>query len=514
MKSYKLFLTLCVVRTFLLAEPTLALAHGEEGVSVEWTDNSISWNLLKSPNLEEWEYVDKASFYAGSGSAECAYEVPASAVAEQEFYRLRKHGEDRLFVIGDSISVWSNWPKNLAETTGLPTFSQAIGGTFSPSMVSRRDGVELAYPLIGSDTIAAGTVQLRLHRYVADLSDNAAFRSKWGEFAKAVSEPETIEVFQFGEFVGLAQKEWKVFSTDYANDPKTVSCVGHGLSDGDRVVFISDDSNYPDDITVLDSSATWRYSSPLLPSAVTERRVYYVANSTADSFEVKEFINDSATLDLGGDSTGANFVECGWTADIEYDGATWDVTWRVRTKYDDWIWLLEVSANDIPKTWTPAATVTIPNTEALLDQMLELEPRYILVCPPSGSNSDRGPGSYNWTNYYDVYMPLVLANHPDNHVDTMTVLGALRTQAELDLLDDPLVPELLWISGSPSDDTTWVASDSTYSGASQMWVGPGYVPLQFRASFSDGIHLGPAGNVALAAAVADVLAAKGWWTAP
>ena len=92
----------------------------------------------------------------------------------------------------------------------------------------------------------------------------------------------------------------------------------------------------------------------------------------------------------------------------------------------------------------------------------------------------------------------------------MAVLGVKRTQTELNFLTNPETPELLWISGDPLDENTWVASAEFFSEATQMWVGSGYVPLQFRSSFSDGIHLNALANQVLAETILALLNEKGW----
>jgi hypothetical protein len=349
---------------------------------------------------------------------------------------------------------------------------------------------------------------MRWSWHIADRTDNNKYKAQWAYFAKAVSEPDRIEVSQRGRFLGLAKRILKTFTTDYANNPKTVFCSGHDLKEGDRVTFISNDPGYPGDLSVLDSAARWNFSSASLPGAIVERRVYFAANVTPDSFEIKELQGDAGTLNIGSDSCASQSIECGWEFDLDFAGGAWDVTWAARTKYDDQIWLLEVCANDIPMS--SVTKVTIPNLQLLLSQMTGSKPRFILVCPPSGSFADRGPGTFNWTNYYDTYMPWVKANHPENHVDTMALMGANRTEKELGMLQDPATPERLWIKGKPNDEATWQAFKVATPEAHETWVGPGYTPLQYRGSFNDDIHLSPAGYQAIATAVSSLITQKGW----
>lgn len=416
-------------------------------------------------------------------------------------------GAAHIYVVGDSISTPGAWPVILSALTGRHTFSQAIGGTTSPSMVKRARGVELVCPLTNPAT--PGVVHMRWNRHIADRTSLNNYRAQWACLAKQVSEPSRIEVYRNGRLLGLAKRMLKSFTTDYVRNQKAAFCPQHGLKAGDQVTFISNDPDYPEDLSVSDKAARWNFTSPRLPGAVIERRVYFAANVTPDSFEIKELANDSATLDIGGNAVGTQSIETGWTFDVDYAGGPWDVTWASRTKYDDAIWVLEVSANDIPGTGAITKN-TIPNTQLLLSQMTGENPRYLLLCPPTGSFGDRGPGKTGWTNYHDIYMPWVQTNHPDNYVDIMAIWAATRTAKELSLLKDPKTPELLWITGRPTDETSWKVYREATEGAIQMWVGPGFTPLHLRTSFSDGIHPNQAGNRLIANAVAAFMTKKGW----
>lgn len=420
-----------------------------------------------------------------------------------------------IYVVGDSISTPGAWPKNFALLIKRPVFSQAIGGTQSPSMVSRALGVELVAPK--SAPTAPGLVPMRWRRHLADRSDDPFYRKQWAAIVKSVSEPTAIEIFRNGRSAGFARRIVKNFTTDHAAAPKTITSPAHGLNEGDRITFISNDPKYPTDLTVLDAKEAWDFSSPRLPSALIERRVYFVANPTPDTFEVKEFRKDTETLDLQSDATGAPSIECGWAFDLEFEGGPWDVTWAARTPYDNRIWLFEVSANDIPVK--PVETYTIPNTLALLKQMDGPHPRFLIICPPSGSfanvdnpSRDRGPGSFNWKNYYETYMPWVKANYPDNHIDTMALLNARRTAKELSYLDDPNTPKRVWLANASksADPSTWKIYNEPTPDTTISWIGPGYTPLHLRAAFADGIHLNLEANQILSRAIADMIAKKGW----
>ena len=478
-------------------------------VDVEWMDDTLKWTLETSRDLQDWAHIDVAAY---TNSAQWAYKVTEDT-RSADFYRLRKVGSPNIYVIGDSISTPGAWPIKLAPLAGRQTFSQAIGGTTSPSMVGRTRGVELKYPL--TNPVNPGVIHMKWHRHIADRTqDTATYRSQWAYYAKAVSEPTAIEVYQHGRYIGGAKRSVRNFTTTYASNTKTITCPGHGLEAGDQVTFISNDPAYPSNLTVTNSSAAWNFTSTNLPSAIIERRVYFAANVTTNTFEVKELSGDAATLNIGCDATGNPSVECGWSYDVTFTGGTWDVTWTARTKYDDWIWLLEVSANDMPLV-NAVSNLTIPNNLLLLKQMIEINPRHLIVCPTSSSYTDRGPGSVNWVNFYDTYMPWVRTNFPDNHIDTMAIFDALRSDKEKGFLLNPAVPEKLWIptnaaGGRPGDQTTWVVYRTETAGTRETWIGPGYIPLQLRTSFDDDIHPGNTGNQVIADAVAAKIIAKGW----
>lgn len=483
--------------------PTLQLST-TNGCVIEWLDSTKSYALQHSYNLRDWGYIDTQNY----SNSLVSFSYYNDTFVQSEFFRLEKIGQRRFVVVGDSISTPYKWPRNLETITGVHTFSQAIGGTTSPSMVLRAQGVELAYPIQGTDVIEPGKIELRWHRHIASRTHTESYRSWWAYYSKAVSEPDTLEIYQGTLFCGNATRVLKSFTTDYINYPTRISCKDHGLQNGDQVVFVSTDPLWPSDLSVTDSDSLWSFSSSTLPESIIERRVYFVNNAQSNYFEIKELQSDSSSLDIASDSVADNKIECGWFGEINYSGGDWDLQWRSRTKYDDWIWLLDVSANDIPRY--DVNSVTIPNTEAILSRLIEINSKFIIVCPPSGCNPDKGSGSFNWTNYYDNYMPWVIANYPTNHLDTMALFDGMRTTKELSFLQDPEVPELLWLKGSPTDENTWVASTSTLEDASQKWVGSGYTPLQFRASFSDGIHLNATGNNALATALSELINQKGW----
>jgi hypothetical protein len=78
------------------------------------------------------------------------------------------------------------------------------------------------------------------------------------------------------------------------------------------------------------------------------------------------------------------------------------------------------------------------------------------------------------------------------------------------MLADPKTPRRLWIKGIPGDEATWQSFTDATADAFETWVGPGYIPLQYRTGFSDSIHLNNNGNQLLAEAVATMLKAKNW----
>lgn len=470
-----------------------------------WEDANNRFLLERSPDLSSWAQMHP-SLYVTSAPSLFHFSQPAG---NQGYYRLRPAGQNRIYVIGNSISTRTTWPDDLEWLSGKHVFSQAIGGTTSDTMVHRAAGVEFFYPQKGRHAINPGPVKIKWKRHNARRMTLNDYRNVWADYAKTVSEPYTIEVFNNGEWLGCARRMTAQVTTDYAHDAKKLYWPGHPLTNGSEVVFFTDDPAYPSDLSVTDGTNGWRFSSPWLPGSIVERRVYYVANAGPDDFEIKEQSKSASTMDLGGNASGPVFIEYGWEFDWTYPGGDWNLTWKPRTKYDDWIWLLEVSANDFPSQ--NAITFTVTNTLTLLSQMTPVQQRFIIICPPSGHKSDRGPGSFNWTNYYDSYMPYIKTHFPSNHLDTMALLDAGRTATELGFLDDPAVPELLWIGGNPTNEATWQAyKTQTGTATNQMWVGPGYIPLQYRAAFYDVIHLNGSGNALLAGEINRMLTEKGW----
>jgi hypothetical protein len=450
--------------------------------------------------------VETADYERGQDAHFARLQTPT--LRDSGFFRIRRLGQPHVYVIGDSISTRAGWPSVFAQKSGRRVFSQAIGGTRSPSMVSRAQGVELASRVARTAEDGSTVIGLRWHPYNEWRLTQESYRTIWAEIAKTISDPESVEVYVDGVWHGLAQKSTKSFSTDHANHPRRITSAAHGLAEGDRVDFTGGDPAWPVDLDVTDSNLQWRFTSGNLPPAIVERRAYFVAASEDDSFEIREFADDTETLNLGGDASPDARIECGWAASVPAASPESVIGWKVRTKYDDWIWLLCVSANDIPGH--PVATYTIPNIDLLIGQMRVIEPKYLIITPPISSAPHRGVGSFNWTNYHDSYLPLVHERYGNRVVDTQELMNPLRTEKELSFLDDPATPQLLWIAGDPILPETWQASPVTFEGASQQWVGPGFTPLQFRARFNDPIHLGSLGNSLIGEKVDEVLRQKNW----
>lgn len=485
--------------------PELRIDTSENLGTLSWSDHSGNWILELSNDLHGWAIVDSED-YERSSEGQFAYVKDEMRAAE--FFRLREVGSNAIYVVGDSLSTPSTWPDDLEPLVARRIFSQAIGASQSPSMLARARGVEFVHPKITGNMVDAGDLELRWRRHVADRSHLERYRSIWPAVVKTVSEPTAIEVYDQAEFIGLAERLLKPVSTDYAAHPKTCFSAGHGLSNGDPVVFISNDPDAPDELSAGSPFSDWLFSSPRLPANVCEKRVYYATNVSQNSFDLLEYSNALEPLDLGGDALEGVQIECGWSFTVDGAQAPSTVTWKSRTHYDDWVWLLEVSANDIPGL--PVSGVTIPNIERLIAQIVEVEKRFIIVCPVAGSYPPYGPDSNYWEKYYDEYMSSIRAKWPDRHLDTMALLNAFRSAEELSFLENSEIPELFWLRGDPNDPSNWECSLTQMEDSTQAWVGPGYTPLQFRANFGDRIHLNATANALIASELAEMLAILGW----
>lgn len=254
------------------------------------------------------------------------------------------------------------------------------------------------------------------------------------------------------------------------------------------------------------------WQSPWMPPGVTEKRIYWAANVSEDGFELKELPNDAETIDLGGDASGPIHVELGWYLDWDYPGGDWDITFASRTRFDDWILVTHCSANDIPEARLPAMDVTIPNTLAHIATQKSRPPEFLVVMPATGTYPGRGPGSYAYTNYWDVYRPYIQNTFPDRHIDTMALLEPHRLAQEIDLLESPDTPRLVHLRGTTTDPATWEAFDTDQGDTIETWIGPGFTPIQFRRQMRDRIHFNAAANELIARAILGWLRNNGWVT--
>jgi hypothetical protein len=474
-------------------------------VQVAWTDASEGWLLEVSHDLSHWAAIGSEAYTQPENGW---FYYAQGKYRSNEFYRLREIGSSSIYVVGDSLSTWPTWPDDLEVLLGRSVFSQAIGGSQSLSMVKRAQGVELKSLVYEEDLISTGSVQLKWKRHIADRTQLEQSRVNWAAYAKTVSEPIAIEVYEVGQLVGFANHVLKPIVTDYENQPKAIFCQEHGLEAGDQLIFVSNDPAYPDDLSTTSSYAQWRFSSPWLPVNLVEERVYFAANIAENSFELLEYAGDHETMDIGGDALDGVFVELGWSFELPDAAEPLEMTWKPRTKYDDQVWLLEVSANDMPSF--SVSDVTVPNIEKLIDQMLEVNKRFLIVCPVPGSYPQYGPSSTYWDHYHTDYMGEIRSRWAERHLDTLALLGEFRSETELSFLSNPNFAELLWIRGDATDQSTWEYSSTEITDATQTWVGPGYTPLQFRAHFGDRIHLNAAANLVIAEALSVMLQTRGW----
>lgn len=166
----------------LLVPPSRWLEESPPQIS--WNNPENRWVLEHSPDMRLWRHVDAAG-YADEGGQNFSWKDESRA--SNAFYRLRRIGQPHLYVVGDSISTRTIWPRSLAQLSGRKVFTQAVGGTRSPSMVSRARGVELATtsdPILEDGQLM---VKLRWHRYLGDRTHNPEYRTGWAAYSKAVS---------------------------------------------------------------------------------------------------------------------------------------------------------------------------------------------------------------------------------------------------------------------------------------------------------------------------------------
>lgn len=423
---------------------------------------------------------------------------------------LAQESPKKVYIFGDSLSTPQTWPAQFQKLTGIPTFSQAIGGSQSPSQLKRAQGVELMNPETVKN-LKEGSQALRWHRHQADRTDDIGRKRHWPYYGAQVATPTKIEVFVDGKKVGEATRILRDFHTDYERSKTQIFCKQHGLQEGSRVTFYSRDPLSPNsdlDLTSADTPYRWFYTSPDLPKGLVERKVYHVLSATEDAFEVKQLTSDTEPLDVGSDLSGSAYFEAGWTFDLTITNSQSSVTWKSRTVYDNWIFVIASSANDWGKT--DASKVTIPNTLEMAARNTSRKNRVMVLCPCFGSYSHWSPDSVQYANYYEVYMPAMKKHFGGRLIDIMAILDDERSEEEIVFLKNPEVPELKWISGDPSDASTWKVTDDKHEGGSHQWVGPGYLPLQYRNSLSDGIHWNGKAGALIAEKVRDKIQAKGW----
>ncbi len=417
-----------------------------------------------------------------------------------------------IYCIGDSMT--SNWPDDLPAIIEADrhAYGSGVGGTQSWEQVRTLNGVFITYPQSGSDptpdtwypaddSISAGTVTINLRRHIVKTSYNSApgalSRAQIVERVQKVINPSRVLIYDNGRYIGEATHNTLTVTTDYGTDINRIYATAHGLSDGDKVFFWVEDPLRPAQPSNLEY-----FESADRPSALMEYKAYEVVNATADSFEVYEYDGDSSPLDLGSDATATLTCETGWSLDWEYGGGDWSLSIRTISPVSDHIWAIQTTTNDVivgdpGDDYQRWPTHTLPAIEYLMETQTAYPKRFVYVTPTRSAGPETGdPGSDNqlWIdNVVRVWADaLAAANSNFLYVDPYRLADSLdvRLAEEKALLANPLVAEKLWISGDPHTPAGWAANATEQGGDYERWVGPGYLPLHFRAgnNFSDSGH--------------------------
>lgn len=434
---------------------------------------------------------------------------------------LPKAPKSFIYASGDSMTL--NWPHTVGNALNVTSFTSAIGGSKSASQIGRTEGIEMSYPIKGTDTINSGTISIKFVRHQADRTTvNAAgnedqsvtnnYRNNWSEYAQLVTTPDTVEVFNNGKLLGFAEHLKNDVTTNYSVNTRKLYWSGHTLQNGDIVsLWVKDDVNRPTRIAQEENNS-W-YESPNKPTNLYEYRCYFVTNAGPNDFEICEYASQVGGngIDLGSDATGVLECEYGWGYEWDYDGGDWDLDYKVRSDISDGVFCLQVATNDISTVDSNRFyTQTAPNIWRHIEAMESHFKRFIMVAIGVSSSAGNGPTSEAHKFTHEKFIPYCRKAFGELFVEWLPTLEARRKPEELAFLTDPAVPELLHIRGTPTDSSTWEAFSTDQGDTYERWVGAGYYPLQYRPSFSDTVHLNDDGLSVVAEKVLEVLNDKNW----
>jgi hypothetical protein len=270
-----------------------------------------------------------------------------------------------------------------------------IGGETSAQIVPRMIGHQT--DIGGVSFASSGTKRLRTKRVLPPRNVDETYRTSWTVYGSGINEPRYVEFFAGGQLIGESYNQFRATATVSG---ATLTATAHPFVNGDEVY-------------VVEAS---------LPANMYRYKTYFVANATANTFELREFsAGPSITFSAFG---GSLLIRGGFWFDWSFTvGMPTDITIVCHGDLDRLTWHVCIGTNDVGNNATTAPAIVIANLKAAVAAAKALDRRILISTMPSFHDWIIGDpnGKYNAMVAINSF---ILSRYSDIALDPYTYLRA------------------------------------------------------------------------------------------
>ena len=395
-----------------------------------------------------------------------------------------------LVVFGDSLSTDALWPA-VMRSHGYTVRANAVGGTATSDILARANVEKIQIPL-PNDPISVGKITVKTQRHNTGRLTRSSYNfSTASSMSKNQGPPaKNIIFYNNGEKIAVSRSSKKIsISTNYGVSQTRIYCLpGEELPIGTHLYFAAANSDLSAD---KQQELLPRPDSPSYTDSdngLILWRDYTVLANGIGWFEVEFNEGDGVAVDLASDASGDVVALLGHQIEWDYEGGAWNLTIQTYADADTKTAVIWAGTNDFTNLSVSQLEQAKSNINALVSRQKTLHRRIILIPSLTGAYPDRTPTTRAVLDNND-FQAWLHQTYPEFVCDIKAALYADRDQAELDLMSNPKVNELIAVGGSPVNPVRGTNGVD----AQLQWVGPDYLPLKHRSMASptnwDLIHL-------------------------
>lgn len=373
----------------------LSQVHINPGTGFGMITEDIDRLLIDLNNVPSWipsklitlqgasEYRSGASDAAVTALTGKGVTVAVNGRHADGLYTIDSHGNriitnsgPRITCLGDSLTNSASFtPAIRAALTGRTVLDGGFGGDTSTGILNR-----LKSHIIDPVEITPGVVRLKTKRI-------EPFRElTTGEWSTSIAEPRMVRFYN--EDGDISTTYDRQYAPVYADGTTLLTARNHPFENGEQVYFR---------ITAI--------------SGVNLNRAYYVRNKTIDTFSVSA----TPSGDLISVSAGMCHAFGGFYYDWTYTNQNANIECETYTDFD----------SDVLVIWPGQNNQVYPDVvndiTAMVAHMKAVNKRYVILTTLPRSTHIIGTAEYTAVQSIRTW---VIANHPDNYIDTYSLLRA------------------------------------------------------------------------------------------